>query len=83
MGGCGCSIESGTNSIASLATRQGGWFFGNHQIRGLDYNDTYASVGKVDSLRILLALAVAKKLSVVQFDVVTAFLNGDMQDVVY
>ena len=57
--------------------------FGNHQIKGLDYNDTYASVGKVDSLRILLALAVAKKLHVVQFDVVTAFLNGDMKDVVY
>lgn len=57
--------------------------FDNHQIKGLDYNDTYASVGKVDSLCILLALAVAKKLSVVQFDAVTAFLNGDMQDVVY
>lgn len=57
--------------------------FGNHQIKGFDYNDTYASVGKVDSLRILLALAVAKKLIIVQFDVVTAFLNGDMKDVVH
>lgn len=57
--------------------------FGNHQIKGLDYDDTYASLGKVDSLRILLALAVSKRLKVIQFDVVTAFLNGDMKDVVY
>lgn len=30
---------------------------GNHQIKGLDYDDTYASVGKIDLLRILLALS--------------------------
>lgn len=57
--------------------------FGNHQIKGLDYDDTYASVGKFDSLRILLALAVSKRLKIIQFDVVTAFLNGDMKDTVY
>lgn len=59
--------------------------FGNHQIPGLDYDDTYASVGKVDSLRILLALSVNKrsKLKVRQFDVKTAFLNGDIKDRVY
>lgn len=57
--------------------------FGNHQIKGFDYNDTYVSVGNVDSLRILLALAVVKKLIVVQFNDVTAFLNGDMKDVVH
>lgn len=31
--------------------------FGNHQIKGLDYEETYASVGSVNSLRILIAMA--------------------------
>lgn len=57
--------------------------FGNHQIKGFDFRDTYASVGKIDSLRLLLALAVSKKLLIRQFNVKTAFLNGDMKDAVY
>lgn len=57
--------------------------FGNHQIEGIDFNDTYASVGKIDSLRILIALAVSKKMLIRQFDVETVFLNGDMKDLVY
>lgn len=57
--------------------------FGNHQIKGIDYLDTYASVGKIDSLRILLAIAASRQMKVHQFDVFTAFLNGDMEDCVY
>lgn len=60
---------------------------GNHQIKGLDYEDTYASVGKIDSLRILLALSVSntstRRWKIRQFNIVTAFLNGDMKDRVY
>lgn len=57
--------------------------FGNHQIKGLDYNDTHASVGMTDSLRILFAIAANTGMKVCQFDIVTAFLNGDMGDTVY
>lgn len=57
--------------------------FGNHQIKGVDYNDTHASVGMTDSLRILFAIAVCLGMEVCQFDVVKAFLNGDMGDMVY
>lgn len=57
--------------------------FGNHQIAGIDVHNTYASVAKVDSLRILLGLAASKSLHVTQFDVKTAFLNSDMKDAVY
>lgn len=57
--------------------------FGNHQIKGVDYNDTHASVGMTDSLRILFAIAVHLGMTVCQFDVVTAFLNGEMGDFVY
>lgn len=33
--------------------------FGNHQVHGLDFTDTYASVGRSDSMRILLALSMS------------------------
>lgn len=56
--------------------------FGIHQIEGVDFHDTYASVAKVDSLQLLIALAGSKSLHVAQFDVKTAFLNGDMKDAV-
>lgn len=60
------------------------WFiFGHHQIHGLDFFDTYASVGKSDSLRILLSIAATEGWEIIQFDIVTAFLNGDMKDVVH
>ena len=57
--------------------------FGNHQIHGLGFFDTYASVGKSDSMRILLSIAATKGWEIIQFDIVTAFLNGDMNDKVH
>lgn len=38
--------------------------FGNHQIKGIDYMDTYASVGKIDSLRILIAYASSRRMRI-------------------
>lgn len=57
--------------------------FGNHQVYGEDYIDTYASVGKADSWRILLAISIKCQWFIIQFDIKTAFLNGDMVDRVY
>lgn len=57
--------------------------FGNHQIHGVDFFDTYASVGKSDSLRILLSITATSGWDILQFDIVTAFLNGDMKDLVH
>lgn len=57
--------------------------FGNHQIYGHDYLDTYASVGKSDSWRIILAIAISHRWYIMQFDIKTAFLNGDMIDTVH
>jgi len=57
--------------------------FGNHQIYGHDYLDTYASVGRADSWRILLAMGIRHGCYIIQFNIKTAFLNGDMLDLVY
>lgn len=57
--------------------------FGNHQVKGLDYNETYASVGSFNSLRKLVAMGAGSAWTVWQFDIVTSFLNEKMLDTVY
>ncbi len=43
---------------------------------GVDYDQTYASVAKAQSWKILLALAATLNLEIEQIDVITAFLQG-------
>ena len=49
---------------------------GFKQKKGVDYFDTYASVARITSIRVLLALASIYKLIVHQMDIKTAFLNA-------
>ena len=56
---------------------------GFKQREGVDYFDTYASVVRITSIRVLLALASIYKWIVHQMDVKTAFLNGDLDEEVY
>jgi hypothetical protein len=46
------------------------------QRHGVDYEDTYASVTKPATVKIMLALAAKLNLECKQFDLVTAFLNA-------
>ena len=56
---------------------------GFSQIYGVDYLDTYASVVKLASIRILLAIAAIYGLEIHQMDVVTAFLAGDLEEEIF
>jgi hypothetical protein len=56
---------------------------GFSQEKGFDYNETYAPVAKLVTVRILLALANQFNLYVEQMDVKTAFLNGVLEEVIY
>lgn len=49
----------------------------------MDYEDTFAPVARIGSIRILLAWAVAEDLIVHQMDVKTTFLNGVLHKEVY
>lgn len=58
---------------------------GFSQVAGVDFDETrvYAPVVKHDSLRILLSLAAAYDLELLQMDVKTAFLYGDLDEELY
>ena len=54
---------------------------GDLQRAGIDYKETYAPVVKLVSLHVLLTWAKLKGLSVEHWDIVSAFLHGDIDDV--
>ncbi|GJU52563.1 retrovirus-related pol polyprotein from transposon TNT 1-94 [Tanacetum coccineum] len=49
---------------------------GYNQQEGIDYDETYALVARLESIRILLAYACALDFKLFQMDVKSAFLNG-------
>lgn len=47
---------------------------------GIDYNDTYAPVAKLSSIRSVIGVAVEEELNLNQMDVTTAYLNGELEE---
>ncbi|KAH9735463.1 protein kinase domain-containing protein [Citrus sinensis] len=56
---------------------------GYTQTYGIDYTNTFAPVAKINTIRILLSLAVNLDWPVQQFDVKNAFLYGDLSEEIY
>jgi hypothetical protein len=56
---------------------------GFSQKDGIDYEETFAPVARLEVIRILLAFAVAKGSKLFQMDVKSAFLNGVIEEEVY
>lgn len=50
---------------------------------GIDYKETFSPVVKHTSIRAILAIAASKKMRLHQFDVKTAFLDGDLEENVF
>ncbi|KAL4019983.1 hypothetical protein IC575_018747 [Cucumis melo] len=56
---------------------------GYAQIFGVDYSDTFAPVARMDTIRLLFAIAAQKGWKLYQLDVKSAFLNGVLQEEIY
>jgi hypothetical protein len=53
------------------------------QREGIDFNDTFAPVARMESVRLLFALAAQEGWRVHHMDVKSTFLNGDLKEEVY
>ena len=56
---------------------------GYSQVEEVDFDETFAHVARMESIRVLLALACHLKFKLYQMDVKTAFLNGFLKEDVY
>jgi hypothetical protein len=56
---------------------------GYAQIEGINFEETFAPVAKMEEIRLLLAYACSKNIKVYQMDVKSSFLNGELEEEVY
>nr|GFA38760.1 hypothetical protein [Tanacetum cinerariifolium] len=56
---------------------------GYRQEEGINFKESFAPVARIEAIRIFIANAVSKNITVYQMDVKTAFLNGELKEEVY
>ena len=56
---------------------------GYYQQEGIDFEETYAPVAKLNTIRLLVSLATKYNWKIHQLDIKSAFLNGDLKEEVY
>ncbi|GJR61063.1 reverse transcriptase domain-containing protein [Tanacetum coccineum] len=56
---------------------------GYHQEEGIDFEESFAPVSRLEAIQIFLAFAAHMNMVVYQMDVKTAFLNGNLREKVY
>lgn len=56
---------------------------GFSQRSGIDYFDTFSPVARYDSIRAILAIACSRQMHLLQFDVKTAFLYGELNEEIF
>jgi len=54
---------------------------GNNQEEGIDYEETFAPVTRIEAIRILIAFAAHMEFKLYQMDVKSALLNGYLKEV--
>ena len=50
---------------------------------GIDYTKIFSPVGKFENVRVVMAITAADDLKIIQFDIKTLFLHGDIAEIFY
>ncbi|GKF34420.1 retrovirus-related pol polyprotein from transposon TNT 1-94 [Tanacetum coccineum] len=53
---------------------------GYRQEEGIDFEESFAPVARIEAIRIFIANATSKNMTIYQMDVKTAFLNGELKE---
>jgi hypothetical protein len=56
---------------------------GYAQIEGINFEETFSPVARMEAIHLLLAYACSKNVKVYQMDVKSTFLNGELEEEVY
>jgi hypothetical protein len=56
---------------------------GYAQVEGVDFEETFSPVSRMEAIRMILAYACSKRIKVYQMDVKSTFLNGELEEEVY
>ncbi|GKF68972.1 retrovirus-related pol polyprotein from transposon TNT 1-94, partial [Tanacetum coccineum] len=56
---------------------------GYRQEEGINFEESFAPVARIEAIRIFIANAATKNMIIYQMDVKNAFLNGDLQEEVF
>ncbi|GKB57953.1 retrovirus-related pol polyprotein from transposon TNT 1-94 [Tanacetum coccineum] len=56
---------------------------GYRQEEGIDFEESFASVARIEAIRIFIANATSKNVTIYQMYVKTVFLNGELKEEVY
>src|SRR5713101_4579041 len=56
---------------------------GYSHVHGIDYNETFEPMAKMDSIRLALAIVASKQWEVHHMDVKCDFLNGDITEYIF
>nr|GEY31278.1 retrovirus-related Pol polyprotein from transposon TNT 1-94 [Tanacetum cinerariifolium] len=56
---------------------------GYHQEEGIDFEESFAPVARIEAIHIFIANAANKNMTIYQMDVKMTFLNGELHEVVY
>ncbi|GKE01188.1 retrovirus-related pol polyprotein from transposon TNT 1-94 [Tanacetum coccineum] len=57
--------------------------YGYKQEEGIDFEESFAPVARLEAVRMFIAYAAHKNFTIFQMDVKTAFLNGPLKEEVY